>query len=260
MDDFLFFAILIIVASILERVMKASKRKQQQQQQQPPDEQDWEPPEEDWEPQEGGAARQRPKTLQELIAEELGINLERRPQVQRLPQPEEEEPEPGVSVVPHARAQPPVPPDREVYYPTARSEAEVSGRERAELLARQRAEAVAKRRREVDVRRKAVPARSASRTPATLSLEERLVLERGEAVSLERQRQPRDHDRFHDRYGIPAPVESHTGFHDRYMGREAGAGQRRQEKKVRLPDRADWSPVKRAIVWAEVLGKPKGLD
>jgi hypothetical protein len=84
-----------------------------------------------------------------------------------------------------------------------------------------------------------------------------LVLERGEPVTLERPRRPEDHHRFHERYDVPKPVASHSDFHDRYMTAKARPARRRA--KAKLPDRPEWGAMQRAIIWAEILGPPKGL-
>ena len=68
------------------------------------------------------------------------------------------------------------------------------------------------------------------------------MLERGEPVSLERPRSPEDHERFHDRY----------------MGRAVVPAVR--QRRGRLPERWDWSAAQKAIIWAEILGPPKGLE
>ena len=91
-----------------------------------------------------------------------------------------------------------------------------------------------------------------------VSAAERVALERGTPKSLERPRRTEDHERFHEQYGVPQPVSSHTEFHERYMNAEEP--ERRRRVAVRLPDRPHWSAVQRAIVWAEVLGPPKGLS
>ncbi len=277
MDEIIGFAILLIIASMLERFFKAQKAKRQQQ----------EPPEAEWEAsgEEAGEVGQQPASLQELIAEELGLNLERRPKVERQPEPPPARPgagpqasrpgagpqparpgagpqaaRPGAGPQPArpgpAAAGPPVrrseaapKVERVVYYPTLREterERQVTAAaERAALEAEERRSSVPARRREAPLRRR--PLR-----------DEKAAIERRHPDSLERPRRPEDHDRFHERYGVPEPVSSHTEFHERYMQPTRRVAARRP--KGPLPDRPDWSPAQKAIIWSEILGRPKGME
>jgi hypothetical protein len=258
-DEIIGFAILLIIASMLERFFKAQKAKRQQQ----------EPPEAEWEAsgEEAGEVGQQPASLQELIAEELGLNLERRPKVERQPEPPPARPgagpqaaRPGAGPQPArpgpAAAGPPVrrseaapKVERVVYYPTLREterERQVTAAaERAALEAEERRSSVPARRREAPLRRR--PLR-----------DEKAAIERRHPDSLERPRRPEDHDRFHERYGVPEPVSSHTEFHERYMQPTRRVVARRP--KSPLPDRPDWSPAQKAIIWSEILGRPKGME
>ncbi len=82
-------------------------------------------------------------------------------------------------------------------------------------------------------------------TPAgpVISLEEQGMMERGPPVSLERARSPEDHERFHELY----------------LERATKRRRRGGTRGARLPNRDEWSPVHRAIVWSEIIGPPKGL-
>ncbi|KPK61865.1 MAG: hypothetical protein AMS21_08735 [Gemmatimonas sp. SG8_38_2] len=236
MDDIVWLFLLIAGASLFERFMRAAKKKQQQLQQQFEHES-----EEAAEEGEGKA----PTSLQELLAEELGLNLERRPKVRQQPQL------PGTVEESAVAAPPPQPPDRVVYYPTPQETRQ------PRAGAAERGISAARVRRAVPAQHRAEVARRASHRPERLTLEERVALERGTPKSLERPRRPEDHERFHEEYAVPLPVSSHSEFHARYM--KAEEPEERRRAGVRLPDRSHWSAVQRAIVWAEVLGPPKGL-
>jgi hypothetical protein len=251
-DDFIWFLIIIAGASIFERMMRSARKKQQQQQQQGPH-----PTSEHGEDEhhgEGeGELERAPMSLQEMLAEQLGLNLERRPQVLPPPEPPETA-APSATATAHPSA-------GAVVYPRSQKEErpEQSSAEKAAEYAQRRIEAVTQR---ADERRRATRATQlpSHRTdlPERVSLEERAIRERGTPKTLERPRRPEDHDRFHERYQVPEPVSSHTEFHKRYFEEAATVVTRRS--RLKLPDRPDWSAVKRAIVWAEVLGPPKGLS
>lgn len=229
MDDFIWFVIIIFGASIFQRMMKSARKKQQQQH--PTLEHEAGEYEGEGEGEGESRLERAPMSFQEMLAEQLGLNLERRPQV--LPPPEPPEPETPTAT------------------PTAQSSAERAGE-----YAQRRREAVSRR---ADERRRAgqLPSRRTD-LPERVSLEERAIRERGAPKTLERPRRPEDHERFHERYDVPKPVSSHAEFHKRYVDEpETVTGKR---KGFRLPDRPEWSAVKRAIVWAEVLGPPKGLS
>jgi len=184
-DELILILIIMAVAGLLERVLKAAQRGGGTQ-----------APEA--EPGAGAdlQAPGLPDDLKDLIAEELGINLERRPRVEEkedIAVAEDLRPEPTVA---HPQRRPrPVPEPVEV-------------------------------------------------TPAgpVISLEEQGMLERGEAVSLETQRTPAQHERFHRLYVGTSEELSVT--------RRRGA---------RLPERASWSPLRKAVIWSEIFGPPKGL-
>jgi hypothetical protein len=239
-DEFITLIIFFIVIGVLERVLKAAKGKKA-----PPQQAQGEPEVEGEETSEG-----IPASLQELIAEELGINLERRPKVRELP--EQEQPSrPALRSVkdPAGRRHPAAPAApatrRTVVHPGPReilpSGVPEGARQRALTEVREQREAVG-REREDDAERRRVES-------------ERI---RDPGRSLERPRRPEDHDRFHELYGVPEPVKSHTEFHERYMQKEVRSSARRT--RLLLPDQPEWSAVKRAIVWAEILGTPKGLE
>ena len=229
MDDFIWFLIIIFGASIFQRMMKSARKKQQQQH--PTSEHEEGEYEGEGEGEGEGQLERAPMSIQEILAEQLGLNLERRPRV--LPPPEPPEPE-----TPTATA-------------TAQSSAEPAGE-----YARRRREEVS---RWADERRRAsqLPSRRTD-LPERVSLEERAIRERGAPRTLERPRRPEDHERFHERYDVPKPVSSHSEFHKRYVDEYEPVS--REGIGFRLPDRPEWSAVKRAIVWAEVLGPPKGLS
>lgn len=94
--------------------------------------------------------------------------------------------------------------------------------------------------------------------PTVVSLEEVGAEERGPARTLERPRRPEDHDRFHERYGVPRPVASHREFHRRYVEPLRGiTGRRRQP---RLPKFGGRTRLQRMVIWSEVLGRPRAWD
>jgi hypothetical protein len=249
-DQFLTLIIFFIVIGVVERLLKAAQKAKE-----------GAPAQREAQPHDEGAIEQLPANLQDLIAEELGINLERRPRIVEPPEPAPPSsaraapaPHPGRRLPPSehpGRRQPParhpgqfVPPapivrERVIRYPGPRREEADRGAESAG----DRAAAVARRRREDLARRRAAPARRPLREPERPpSLEERAIMERGEPVSLERPRRPEDHERFHERY----------------RAKEAGPLVRR--RRGPLPDRGDWSAAQKAIIWAEILGPPKGLE
>jgi hypothetical protein len=254
MDQIVGIVILLIILSLLDKVLRGQKGKTQR----PPSPEDgWEAAEEERDAVERGAV-----SLRELLAEELGLNLERRPTVKELPEaasaqarPDHSEPVAAVDRVtgaaPTSRQESAAPPEieRRIHYPTPRrSERAVEPEgtpEWGHRIADERKRAASMRRR-----------RSPIRKPA--SEEERFAIERGERGSLERPRRPEDHRRFHDRYGVPEPVSSHDEFHARYVQPATRAEPRRAG--VILPDSPEWSAVQRAIIWSEILGPPRGLE
>ncbi len=229
MDDFIWFLIIIAGASIFQRMMRSARKKQQEQQS--TSEHEAGEYEGEGEGEGEGRLERAPMSFQEMLAEQLGLKLERGPQV--LPPPE--------------------PPEAEA--PTATATAQSSA-ERAAEYAQRRREAASRR---ADERRRASPLPS-RRTdlPERVSLEERAIRERGAPETLERPRRPEDHERFHERYDVPKPLSSDTELRKRYVDEPETV--RRKRKGPTLPDRLEWSAVKRAIVWAEVLGPPKGLS
>lgn len=252
MDQFIGFVVLLIILSLLEKVLKGHKGKTRQ----PPSAEDAR----EATGEERDRLEERGVTLRELLAEELGLNLERKPTVTRpseIPSPDVR----GTSSAPAATVDrsataPPArrlssaaPPEieRVVHYPTPR-------RPRRKLEPAGPAAAAALRTAEPrklksSIRRQASAPRHTG--------EERLPARGGEAVSLERRRRPEDHQLFHDRYAVPQPVSSHEEYHERYVDSTPQRQPRRG--RVALPDDPEWSSVQRAIVWAEVLGPPKGL-
>ncbi len=250
MDEFIGLIVLLIIFSLLDKVLKGQKRRAKR----PPPEDGREAADEEREALEGTAV-----SLRQLLAEELGLNLERKPTL-RLP-PEA----PAGSAERESRSRPSAadrgaaagstrastsaaPPkvERVIHYPTPRRPERVPERAGAS----QRGMRAAEERRATAVRRR----RSVDRTR---DRSERLSTKRGEAVTLERPRRPEDHERFHDRYGVPEPVGSHEEFHARYV--EAKDRAEPRKGNVILPDSPDWSAVQRAIIWSEILGPPRGL-
>ncbi len=246
MDQFFGIIILIIIFSLLERVLKGAKAKGQA-----------------GSPAEGeeaaGAERPLeglPGKLEELIAEELGINLERRPRIQA---PESSEASAGPPAPPSAAQTAPPSSTRVVVYPSAPPPSEAARRRSGERTAEAaRARAVTRRARREPVRApSSVGDVIQGEREAPLSLQDLSARERGRPVSLEEPRRPADHERFHERYEVPRPVETHDEFHARYVDQ-----QRRRPRRfapAALPDQPGWNDVQRAIIWAEVLGPPKGL-
>jgi hypothetical protein len=205
-DDYVWFFLLIIGASLFQRFVRAARQKQAP----PPSEQG------EWEEAEEERAEAGVTSFQDLIAKQLGINLESRPTVQKLPGTEDAAEFPSTAAA--ARSQP------------------AADREPGAVVARRRAAEV----------------------QLAPSAEKRGIRQRREALSLERPRRPEDHVDFHERYAVPEPVTTHEEFHERYMNAEPWKAAR--GRGVRLPDRAGWSAIQRAMVWVEVLGKPKGLE
>jgi len=233
--------VFFILIGVLERVLKGAQKGKA-----PPGAAEPEPEDVD-------ALEGMPANLQELIAEELGINLERRPKVRQLPEPAPpstarvERGHPASRQAPRPAVPGPVP---RVSYPKHQEDLPDSDREsagdRALAAVQQRRERLPRRRRPELTRRREDFSRRPLREPDE------------EAVSLERPRRPEDHERFHGRYGVPKPVESHSDFHRRYVEEQPGRPTRRP--RTLLPERADWSAAQKAIIWAEILGPPKGLD
>lgn len=235
MDSLIAVLIFFLLIGLLEKVLKAASKRQQ----------DSVPPLETRTEEELEEAQAAPTTLQDLIAEQLGISLERRPRVRELPG---SKPEPAdrtrVATGPPGRR--PVPESRrEVILPRPQRPGagrRTSAAERSAAAARERRAAVAQREEE--------PVR-------LISLEDRAALERGEATSLEVARRPEDHRRFHERYGVP---ESPRARRDsRALSVSAPTEVTGRRRGGRLPQQPGWSAVKRAIVWSEILGPPKGL-
>ncbi len=273
MDEFLTLIIFFIVIGVVERVLKAAQKAKGEA-----------PTQRKTQPRDEGALEGLPAGLQDLIAEELGINLERKPRIEGPAEaappstaragpaghpaggappsahPAHRAPPPvhPAQAAPPAPPAPPAPVGREpVVYPGSRREVPDRGRERAG----ERGAAITRARREVAAQRRRGPAltrRPLRELEPPPSLEERAIMERGEAVSLERPRRPEDHERFHDRYDVTKPVASHAEFHERYVDERAEPGRRR--RRGPLPDRADWSAAQKAIIWADILGPPKGLE
>jgi hypothetical protein len=223
-DEFVIILVVMFLGVILDLIKKAQRKKQ------PP------PLAAEQEEMEAGDEPVLARNIQDLIAEELGLNLERRPSVQRPPEPEPERKRLEEASSEWARTR----------QPAAQSEPQrqpVRAADRtAETLARRRG-APAKR-------------RSPDLKERGHNLKRR---EPAEALSLERPRRPEDHDRFHERYNVPQPVTTHSEFHARYMAQEAAVTARRPRGPL-LPDRPGWTAVQKAIIWAEIIGPPKGLS
>lgn len=232
MDNFIFLLILMGVAALLEQIFKAVQKGKASQ-----SEMGGEP-----ETEAGVRSSTLPEDLQDLISEELGINLERRPRVEgeatgvRTAEYEEEYDDSS-----RQRRE-----ESDPYRPEAqRPHVRRSG---SEWRARRAGPPARSGRPPVRPGRPARPTRPMPEpveiTPAgpVISLEEQGILERGEAVSLETARTPEDHRRFHRLY----------------MEVEEEAPKRRS-RGGRLPNRRNWSPVHQAIVWSEIIGPPKGL-
>ncbi len=241
MDEFITIIIFFIVVGVLERVLKGAKKAKAEAPKQA---------EGEWEVEGEETSEGIPASLQELIAEELGVNLERRPKVRKLPgqAPSSRPALPSVEDPArrrHPAAAAPPATTRTVVHPGPReilpSKVPEGARQRALTEVREQREAVG-REREDDAERRRVESES-YHDPGR---------------SLERPRRPEDHGRFHERYGVPEQVKSHTEFHERYMQKEVRSSARRT--RLLLPDQPEWSAVKRAIVWAEILGTPKGLE
>ncbi len=236
MDDYIWFFLLIIGASLFQRFVRAARQKQAP----PPSEQG------EWEEAEEERTERAVTSFQDLIAEQLGVNLERRPTVQRLPDtvqrlPDTEDAPEFSSTAHSARSQPAA---RERRDAVALKRRAASTRER-EVAAEREPGAVVARRRAAHVQRAPVA-------------EEHGIRQRREPISPERPRRPEDHVDFHERYAVPERVTARGGLRERYVKarpRKAARG-----RGVQLPDRAGWSVVQRAMVWVEVLGKPKGLE
>lgn len=255
MDQIIGIFVLLIILSLLERVLKGQKGRTRRP---PPADGDWEATDE-----ERNVLGEQGVSLRELLAEELGLNLERRPTVRRLPEtvagpgPDAELPDSfsdrAAGESPMRGGEPPAPPgiERVVYYPTPRGAPQPP-----EKTAGPGAAAAI---RAAEARKRATRMR---RRGSALRLQrpedDRLPVRRGEAASLERPRQMGDHQLFHERYAVPQPVSSHEEFHTRYVDAESRPAARRAS--VVLPDDPRWSAVQRAIVWSEILGPPRGLD
>lgn len=78
MSEFVLLLLLFVVIGLLERFMKASSKAAKQSKAEAPSGGEWEPEERE-------STWSVPAELQDLIAEELGLGLERRPRVRRAP-------------------------------------------------------------------------------------------------------------------------------------------------------------------------------
>ncbi len=228
MDSFITLIIFFLLIGLLERVLKAASKKQQ----------GAAPPPEIEGAEEGRAA---PTNLQDLIAEELGISLERRPRVRQLP---EAKAEPADRTRVATR-----PPERRPA-PETRREVVLPRPGTGRPSAAERGKHAARERRAVVVQREEEPVR-------VISLEEQAALQRGEPMSLEVPRRPEDHQRFHERYAIPDLTRARGKLGEPGVSEPMRVTPRR--RRGRLPERAHWSAAARAIVWSEILGPPKGL-
>lgn len=255
MDQIVGFVVLLIILSLLEKVLRGQKGKKEGPPP-PPGASGWEGTDAEQDAGEASSA-----SLRELLAEELGLNLERKPSVRRLPESPTAQTGPDyrtpASVVDRVAGAPPTrgresagPPEieRVIHYPTPhRSEGRLEPADAPEWGHRIADE----RKRAASLRKRRSPFRSPTRAG-------RSAVERGEPISLERPRRPEDHQRFHDRYDVPQPVRSHEEYHARYMEPRKRTEARRAG--VSLPDNPEWSAVQRAIIWSEIVGPPKGLE
>jgi hypothetical protein len=234
MDSFIFIVIIMVVLTLLERLMKAGRAGK------PPGA----PPDGPDREEQGERHERIPRDLQELIAEQLGIKVER--------PPAEEKPV-GITTERHElESSPAAPQARRRVGP--RSEAPNHRAERhmpQATVSRQAPSTTTPIGRTRTVVYPSTPAarprpipRPVEVTPAgaVISLEEQAAMERGEPVSLERPRTPEQHERFHDLY-VDRGDPISTGRRPRPI----------------LPDRAGWTAVHRAVVWSEILGPPRGL-
>lgn len=235
MDSFIIIVIIMVVLGLLEKLVKAGRAGQTPEA----------PPEgPDWESQGEGRAERLPRDLQELLAEELGIKLER-PRIEAEPAgvtTDRRELERSAAPQPPMRAESRIEPPAHAAPGRHMPGATPSRRTPSTTTPARRTRAVA------------YPSTTPTRprptpepvdvTPAgpVISLEERAAMERGEAVSLE----------------TPRTAEQHQRFHDLYF---EGGEQTRARRRARpiLPDRAGWTAVHRAVVWSEILSPPRGL-
>ncbi len=226
MDEFITLVIIFILIGLVDKFLKAVRKAKAP------------PPEVEPEAEERAAIEGLPRSLQDLIAQELGLDLERRPKVEPPAQP-------GAAPADAAWTAVPAPPRRPrevrverpresrpptVVHPGER-EAE---RERRRQRALDRAGA-APERMAVLARREPAPPEEA------ISLEELGMRERGAPVSLEVLQRPEERERLRDRYARPERIRA------------------RRRRHVQLPEPPGWSAAQKAIVWAELLGPPKGL-
>jgi hypothetical protein len=214
-DQFITLLILFILIGLVDRFLKAARKAK------PPA-----PPEAEPEADEGTTVEGLPRALQDLIAEELGLNMERRPKVEPGARP----PAPADAArarIPSSPRRPRELRPRTVDHP-GRREVE---RERRRALEQARA---ARERSAALARREWVPPEE------VISLDELAMRERGAPVSLEAPRRPEERPRLRDRWARPE---------------RRGPPRRR----VPLPEPPGWSAAQKAIVWAELLGPPKGL-
>jgi hypothetical protein len=223
-DQFITLLILFILIGLVDRFLKAARKAK------PPA-----PPEAEPEADEGTTVEGLPRALQDLIAEELGLNMERRPKVEPPARP--------AAPADAARTPVPSPPrrPREVQAQRPREPrprtVDHPGQREAERERRRRALEQARAARE---RSAALARREWVPPEEVISLDELAMRERGAPVSLEAPRRPEERPRLRDRWARPE---------------RRGPPRRR----VPLPEPPGWSAAQKAIVWAELLGPPKGL-
>lgn len=252
MDSFVTLIIFFLLIGLVERLLKGRSGSQK------------EPPSDKKASAKSAGERealggQRPRSeLERIILEQLGVGVEPPSTVETRPETKERTGRPALEGQTERTGRPtraperPAPPRIVHTQPRRRSEA-------GEAAQRRRRAPEEPRRREAERRRTAEPTRVPieAEIPEVVSLEQIGMGEIGEPTSLERPREPADHDRFHRRYSVPKPVATHDEFHHRYVVPPRHRPAR--ERRARLPREPGWSDVQTAIVWTEVIGPPKGL-
>ncbi len=103
--------------------------------------------------------------------------------------------------------------------------------------------------------------RQAAAEAADTFREERLVPSPPPPTFPQRQRFPAEVDRVRSVVYPDRPPEPETIPEPILQPVRAQAKPERRRRRVfRLPDSAGWSPIKKAIVWSEILGPPKALS
>lgn len=253
MDSFVVLIIFFLLIGLVERLLKGKSGSQKG----PPSDRDASA--ESGEREALGGQRPRSE-LERIILDQLGIRVEPPSTEEKRPETTERAGGPALAGQVERPARPARAPERpapsRVVHPRPR------GRPQAYERARRRGASRGETARgEVELRRRPTPEPASKRVeaeiPEVVSLEEVGMRQIGEPTTLERPREPADHERFHERYSVPQPVATHDDFHRRYVVPPRHRPAR--ERRARLPQEPGWSEVQRAIVWAEVIGPPKGL-